>query len=56
MIRQHFSNPPKHPEEFNPNQFRIEFKGEITNQSLDSTKANTRLGWRSEWSLKDGLK
>ncbi len=25
IIRQYFSNPPKLPEEFNPNQFRIEF-------------------------------
>jgi len=32
-----------------------ELKGELPNQSLDSEKANIRLGWRSEWSLKDGL-
>ncbi len=32
-----------------------ELKGELTNQSLDSTKAHTRLGWWCEWSLKDGL-
>ncbi len=32
-----------------------ELKGELTNQSLDSSKAYARFGWRCEWSLKDGL-
>jgi nucleoside-diphosphate-sugar epimerase len=30
-------------------------KGELTNQSLDSEKANARLGWRNEWRLREGL-